>query len=143
VNGERPAGPPIPAGSTVPPASLPGLPPVARVELRIARILVLGTRTAVAVLAIGVGLFFATGRSPLETGWPILDIARLPADLVALRPEAFLWIGLLLVLATPLLRVMASTLGFVATGERRMAALGAAVLVVLALAVVTAGATGG
>jgi uncharacterized membrane protein len=117
--------------------------PVAQVELRIARILVIGTRVAIAVLAVGVVLLLASGRSPLDPTWPPLHLASIPAGLLALQPEAYLWTGLLIVLATPLLRVVASTLGFLETGERLMAALGAAVLVVLATAVITSLATGG
>ncbi len=116
---------------------------VARVEVRIARILELGTRTAVGLMLVGVILLLASGRSPLDAAWPGLDPGRLTADIAALRPEGFLWLGLLVTLATPLLRVGASVVGFVATGERRMALLGSAVLVVLALAVITARLAGG
>jgi uncharacterized membrane protein len=121
------------------PASLAGAAPLstpAGVEARIARILTVGTRLAVGLLAIGSVLLVAAGRSPLDAGWPPLDVAALPADLLALRPEAFLWLGLLATIATPLLRVAASTFGFARAGERRMVALGAAVLVVIGLAVV-------
>jgi uncharacterized membrane protein len=106
------------------------------VEARIARILAVGTRVAVALLATGSVLLVAGGTSPLAPDWPPLDLASLPADLVALRPTAFLWLGLIATIATPLLRVVASTWGFGRAGERRLAALGLAVLVVIALAVV-------
>ncbi len=106
------------------------------VEARIARILAVGTRVAVAFLAIGTVLLIAGGTSPLATEWPPLDPASLPADLVALRPTAFLWLGLVATIATPLLRVAAAAWGFGRAGERRLAALGVAVLVVIALAVV-------
>lgn len=116
---------------------------IAGIELRIAAILRIGVLVAVALLAVGVGILLAGGRSPLETPWPTLDVSRLPADLVGLRAEGFLWAGLLMTIATPLLRVGASVLGFLVTRERRMAALGVAVLAVLALAVVTSVAAGG
>jgi uncharacterized membrane protein len=106
------------------------------VEARIARILAVGTRVAVALLAVGSVLLVAGGTSPLAPGWTPLDPASLPADLVALRPTAFLWLGLIATIATPLLRVGAATWGFGRAGERRLAALGLAVLVVIALAVV-------
>jgi uncharacterized membrane protein len=109
---------------------------MSNVEARVARILAVGTRVAVALLAIGSFLLVAGGTSPLEEDWPPLDLASLPADLVALRPTAFLWLGLIAMIATPLLRVAASTWSFGRAGERRMAALGAAVLVVIVLAVV-------
>jgi uncharacterized membrane protein len=118
-----------------------GAPP-AGVEARIARLLVVGTRLAVALLAIGSVLLIAAGISPLAEDWPPLDLAALPADLLALRPEGFLWLGLLVTIATPLLRVVTATLGFARAGERRMVGLGLAVLVVIALAVVAGVAAG-
>ncbi len=112
------------------------------VEARIARLLRIGTRLGVGLLAIGTGLLAAAGISPLATGWPPLDLAALPSQLLALRPEGFLWLGLIITIATPLLRVAAATLGFARAGERRMVVLGLAVLVMIALAVV-AGVAGG
>ena len=114
----------------------------AGVEARIARLLVIGTRLAVALLAIGSVLLVAAGISPLAEDWPPLDLSTLPADLLALRPEGFLWLGLLVTIATPLLRVTAATLGFAGAGERRMVLLGVAVLIVIALAVVAGVAAG-
>jgi uncharacterized membrane protein len=112
------------------------------IDARIARILAVGTRVAVAFLAVGSILLVAGGTSPLAGGWPPLDVASLPADLLALQPAAFLWLGLIATIATPLLRVAASTWSFGRVGERRMAALGAAVLVVIGLAVVAGLAAG-
>ena len=107
-----------------------------RVEARVARILSLGTRLAVGLLAAGSVLLVASGTSPLEPRWPPFDPASLPADLVALWPTAFLWLGLVATIGTPLLRVAAATWGFRQAGDRRLAALGVAVLIVIALAVV-------
>jgi uncharacterized membrane protein len=95
------------------------------IDARIARILAVGTRVAVALLAIGSILLVAGGTSPLAPDWPPLDPASLPADLLA-----------------PILRVVASTLSFGRAGEPRLAALGVAVLVVIALAVVAGLAAG-
>lgn len=130
---------------TAPPTGLPGLPAVpgpapgaapAGVEARIARLLTLGTRISVGLLALGSVLLVAAGISPLAEDWPPLDLRALPADLLALRPEGFLWLGLLTTIATPLLRVVAATLGFWGAGERRLAGLGIGVLVVIGLAIV-------
>jgi uncharacterized membrane protein len=114
----------------------------AGVEARIARLLTVGTRIAVGLLAVGSVLLVAAGISPLASSWPPFDPASLPADLLALRPEGFLWLGLLVTIATPLLRVTAATLGFARAGERRMVVLGIAVLVVIFLAVVAGVAAG-
>jgi uncharacterized membrane protein len=110
----------------------------ARVEGWIARVLRLGTLLSVGLLAIGVALMSLAGRSPLDATWRALDLGRIPEDLLALRPEGFLWLGLLATLSTPLLRVAASVVGFLGAGERRMAGLGTAVLIVIAIAVVVA-----
>jgi len=114
----------------------------AGIEARIAHLLRIGTLISVGLLAIGSLLLVAAGISPLAPAWPPLDVATIPADLLALHPEGFLWLGLLVTIATPLLRVMASTFGFARLGESRMVLLGVAVLVVIALAVV-AGIAGG
>ena len=110
----------------------------ARVDASIARVLRAGTLLSIGLLAIGVALMASAGRSPLDATWPELDLGRIPGDLLALRPEGFLWLGLLATLSTPLLRVGAAVVGFLGAGERRMAGLGIAVLVVIALAVVVA-----
>ena len=107
----------------------------AGVEARIARLLTLGTRVAVGLLAVGSILLIAGGGSPLDADWPPLDLAALPADLAALHPAAYLWLGLVAMIATPLLRVTVATGGFARAGERRLAALGAGVLVIIGLAV--------
>jgi uncharacterized membrane protein len=110
----------------------------ARVEGWIARVLRAGTLLSIGLLAIGVALMSLAGWSPLDATWPALDLRRIPADLLALRPEGFLWLGLLTTLSTPLLRVAASVVGFLGAGERRMAGLGTAVLIIIALAVIVA-----
>jgi len=107
----------------------------AGIEARISRLLTIGTRLGVALLAAGTVLLLAAGTSPLAQGWPPLDIVALPSQLLALQPAGFLWLGLLVTIATPLARVTAATLGFARAGEPRMALLGIAVLVVIALAV--------
>lgn len=110
----------------------------AGVEGWIARVLRAGTLVSVGLLAIGVAVMSLAGQSPLDATWPELDLGRIPGDLLAFRPEGFLWLGLLTTLSTPLLRVVASVVGFLGAGERRMAGLGIAVLAVVALAVVAA-----
>jgi uncharacterized membrane protein len=117
------------------PAAVPA--PVPSIEARVARLLTLGTRLAIGLLAVGSLLLVANGISPLAEDWPPLDVTAIPADIAALEPAGFLWLGLLATIATPLLRVGAATLGFAAAGERRMVAFGIAVLVVIALAVAT------
>ena len=95
------------------------------------------------LLAAGTLGFVAAGVAPLAPDWPKLDPGRLPGDLVALRPEALLWLGLMTAIATPLLRVGASLVGFLSAGERRMVAIATGVLAVVALAIVVAAPWGG
>jgi len=101
----------------------------------IARVLIWGTYLSVGLLAVGVILMIANGVSPLDDA-PPFELDRIPADIVALRPVGFLWLGLLVVIATPLARVTASLIGYVAGGERRMALISAAILVVIGIGVV-------
>jgi len=105
-------------------------------DVAVARLLNAGTILAVSILAIGVLLLAISGRSPLEKPFPELDPARLVGDLVALRPEGFLWLGLVAVIATPLSRVIASLVGYVRQGERTMAWISVAILAVIATSVV-------
>ena len=103
------------------------------IDLAIARLLTVGTYAAVALLAIGTVLLLTAGRSPLDPP-PPLDLERLPfGDLP--RPEGFLWLGLLVVLATPAARVAAALVAYVRTGERAMAMVSALILLVIALSV--------
>lgn len=97
---------------------------------RIARLLRIGTYVAVALIAIGVVLMLATGRSPLDVA-PDFDPARLIADLVGLQPAGFLWLGLIVVLLTPAARVAVSGLGYARVGDRSMALIAGLVLVVI------------
>ena len=104
-------------------------------DVAVARLLSAGTIVAVAILAVGVILLALSGRSPLETPFPELDPSRLGADLVALRPEGYLWLGLIAVIATPLGRVVASLVGYVRQGEQTMTWISLAILGVIAASV--------
>jgi uncharacterized membrane protein len=103
----------------------------------IARLITAGTYLSVALLAIGVVLMVVAGRSPLAGG-PAFDPSRLAGDLMALRPEGFLWLGLVAAIATPSARVAASLLGYLRRGERTMAAVSLLILGVIALSVLLA-----
>ncbi len=110
-------------------------------DLAIARLLTVGTYLSIALLALGVAAMVVTGTSPLDTA-PGFDIGRMPADLVALRPEGFVWLGLVVVIATPSARVAASLVGYLRGGDRIMAAVAVLILGVIALSVILAIATG-
>jgi uncharacterized membrane protein len=110
-------------------------------EARIARLLTVGSYASVALLAAGVVLLLAAGRSPLEGG-PLLEPLRIAGDIAALRPEGFLWLGLVAVIATPAARVVVAVVGFVRGGEREMAVVAALILGVIVLSVALAIGTG-
>ena len=112
-------------------------PPPADLERSIARLLTVGTYTSIVLLAAGVLAMLAAGRSPLDRA-PGFDPARLATDLVALRPEGFLWLGIVLVVATPSARVAASVVGYLRRADRPMAVVSVLILAVIGLSVVAA-----
>ncbi len=103
----------------------------------IGRLLIGVTYFAVALLLVGVVLLFANGIPPLAGG-PPLDLANLVRDLAALSPAAFLWLGILAVIATPLSRVIAAAVAFARLGDRWMIGVAVAILAVIALSIATA-----
>lgn len=107
----------------------------------IGRLLILVTYVAVGLLSVGVGLLLVAGISPLAGG-PPLDLGRIVADLGALAPAAFLWLGILAVIATPLSRVIAAAIGFARLGDRWMVAIALGILAVIAIGIATAIAAG-
>jgi uncharacterized membrane protein len=106
-------------------------------EGTIGRLLIALTYVAVILLAIGVGLLFLRGISPLSGG-PLFDPGRLVGDIVALAPAGFLWLGLLAVIAAPVVRVIAAAIGYARAGDRSMVLIALAILAILAASVVTA-----
>jgi uncharacterized membrane protein len=122
----RPAVAGVPDTPAAPPASL---------EVALAHVLQLGTYASVALIGLGSILLLAGGGSPTQGG-PPLDLTTLTADLIALRPAGFLWLGILGVLATPALRVARALLGFARRGEQRMVAVSILVLAVIAVGVI-------
>jgi uncharacterized membrane protein len=104
------------------------------VERSVAWLLTAGTYTSIAFLAAGVVAMAAAGRSPLDMG-PRFDLGRVAADIAALRPEGFLWLGVVLVLATPSARVATSLAAYLRLGDRPMAVVSVLILGVIALSV--------
>jgi uncharacterized membrane protein len=112
-------------------------PRAADLERSVARLLTIGTYASIALLVAGVVALAAGGRSPLDPG-PGFDLGRIAPDLAALRPEGFLWLGVLLILATPSARVATSLVGYLRRGDRSMAVVSILILSVIALSVVVA-----
>jgi uncharacterized membrane protein len=95
-------------------------------ERSVARLLSAGTYASIALLAAGVVAMAAAGRS----------------DLAALRPEGFVWLGIVLVVATPSARVATSLAGYLRRHDRPMAVVSILILCVIALSVAAALAVG-
>ena len=109
----------------------------ARAEWRIGRLLIAMTYTSVAILVIGVGLMVAAGISPLAGG-PPFDPGDLVAQLQARSPAGFLWLGLIVVIATPIARVIGAALTFGLHRQWIMVGIAIAILVVIAAGVAIA-----
>jgi uncharacterized membrane protein len=111
------------------------------IDRRIGRLLISITDIAVVLLVVGLLLMVLDGIGPL-TGGPRLDPGSLPADLVALKPSAFLWLGILAVIATPVSRVVVAAFGYARRGDRAMFAISLAILVVIVIAIASGLVTG-
>ena len=105
---------------------------------RIATLLSAGTLASVAVVALASVLVVASGRTPREVRGPALDPAGLPGELLGLRPDGILWLGLLLIVALPTARVVLALVGYTRARDRDAALTAAGVLAVLALSVALA-----
>jgi uncharacterized membrane protein len=110
-------------------------------ERTVARLLSVGTYASIALLTAGVVAMAAAGRSPLDPA-PGFDLRRILPDLAALRPEGFVWLGIVLVVATPSARVATSLVGYLRRSDRPMAVVSILILCVIALSVAAAIAVG-
>jgi len=102
----------------------------------LARVLLLGVLVSAVLIASGfVGSLLVGWRgSLLGAAHPdesFTDFGNIVADLQALRPLAFAQIGILVLIATPVVRVMVSVLEYVHERDALYAAITAAVLAVL------------
>jgi uncharacterized membrane protein len=101
------------------------------------RLLIGFTYVSVGLLVIGVLLMVANGISPLAPS-PTFDPATLVASLVALEPDAFLWLGLVAVIAAPIGRVIVAGVAYAADADWLMVGISIAILLVIGIGVGTA-----
>jgi hypothetical protein len=94
-----------------------------------------GTIAVVGLVTVGTLLTLAAGKRPMIDPGPPFDPALLFPNVLALRPEGFLWLGLVLTVMLPAARVLLSLLGFTRVRDLRAAGIALAVLCVLALSV--------
>jgi len=111
--------------------------PTARAELTIGRLLIAMTYTSVAILLVGVALMALNGISPLAEA-PAFDVTTIPAELLALSPTGFLWLGLMAVIATPIVRVIGAAIAFGQTGQWIMVWIALGILLVIGTGVAIA-----
>jgi uncharacterized membrane protein len=106
----------------------------AAAERLIGRLLIAVTYVAVGLLVIGVLLMIADGISPLSGG-PGLHLTTLGSQLLALEPAAFLWLGLLAVVAAPIGRVIVAAIAYARDADWLMVAISLGILAVIAVGV--------
>ena len=113
------------------------------IETLVARILVVGTYVAVALILVGVVLMLRAGIDPLAAGaFPPFDLSSIPGEIRDGDPTGFIWAGIVLVMALPIGRVVVAGAGFYAAGSRRLALVSALVVLVVTLSVVAASRVG-
>ena len=101
------------------------------------RLLIAFTYVAVGLLVVGFVLMIANGISPLDPA-PAFELGDLLDGIVALDPVAFIWLGLLAVIATPIGRVIVAGIVYAADRDLTMVVISLLVLLVIALGVGTA-----
>ena len=116
----------------------------ARLETIASRLLTWGTRVALLLILAGVVGMAATGVEPMAaTTFPPYSLTAIPSQMIALRPEGFIWAGLTLLVSLPLGRVLVSGAGFLAARDRRLALVSVLVLLVICTSIVAALSLGG
>jgi uncharacterized membrane protein len=129
VNGERPG-----AGGTPGDAAkgLPAAHVMEPIELMVSRVLKAGIAIAVALMAAGLVLSVFD-----KEGMPshVVPLADLPALLGHLDPAAYLSLGLIVLIATPFVRVAGSIIVFARERDLRFVLITAVVLAVMCLSV--------
>jgi uncharacterized membrane protein len=124
---------------TTPPTGLARSEAADALEAAVGRLLIAGTWVAMALVLAGVLLMLADGVDPLAHGAaPAFDAARVPADLAALRPQGFLWAGIVLIVVLPVGRVVVAGLGFLVARDGRLALVSLLVLVVVLVSIAAA-----
>ena len=144
MNGERPGGGSsgagesggagVPGGTPVgSPASAPPPHVMEPIERMVSRVLKVGIALAVALMALGIVLSVFD-----QEGIPshVVPLADLPSLLGDLDPAAFLSLGLIVLIATPFVRVVGSIIAFARERDRRYVLVTSVVLAVMCLSVV-------
>lgn len=108
-----------------------------RATVWIAATLKAGSLGAAALMLAGVVWVLAEVDVPLQVG-PPMPLAALAAQLLLGNPYAVMQAGVLLLVLTPLLRIVVAGASFWAEGERRYTLVSLAVLVIIAVSLLLA-----
>lgn len=107
-----------------------------RFRVLISLVLTVGVLVSASLIAVGFASSFAVGwqgslAGAGSTAARPTDFGTMAAGLGALRPVAIVQLGLVVLVATPVLRVAASVAAFALEGDRLYAAITVAVLAIL------------
>lgn len=107
-----------------------------RLRLVVSWVLTIGVLISAGFIAIGfAGSFLIGWRGSLvgqpHLDAPITDFGGLVAGIGAMRPQAIAQLGLLVLVATPIMRVLASLVGFALEGDRLYVGITTGVLAIL------------
>lgn len=127
MSGARGDGGPATADVAAPPRHTMDL-----IERTVSRILLVGIAVSVALMATGL-LLGAVDEEGMPSG--VVPLAELPSGLAAPDPAAYLSLGLIVLVATPFVRVAGSMVVFARQRDRRYVLVTAVVFVVMCLSV--------
>lgn len=111
---------------------------LAALERGVRRVLTVGTWSGIALLGVGVALMLVNGVSPTSETFPLFDAGKIVPDLLAMRPEGFLWAGIVVFIVTPIARVTGELTLYVRGREWALTAIAIAILIIVALSLVLA-----
>lgn len=106
------------------------------VELTVSRLLRIGVVTAGLFIAFGLLLFLATGESGYPDASSPTTVAGVAVGVAGFKAYAFISLGLLLLILTPVFRVAVSILVFLKEGDKVYAGITALVLAILLISFV-------
>ena len=103
----------------------------------VAAVLRWGSYISAALMLVGVALVFVDSSVPIQVG-PAMPLASLAEQLSYLNPYAIMQLGVLLLLLTPLARLVVTALSFWLEGEPRYALVSLTVLAIILVSLLLA-----
>lgn len=106
---------------------------VRKINALVHQLLIVGLAAAAVLMVAGVLLGLFTGQGLPDAMVPLSDLL---AELARFNPAAFISLGLLALIATPILRVAGSIVGFAIERDWRYALITTVVLIIVILSIV-------